>query len=131
MPDDASDRARSRRLAYSIAPGVLLAGVAGGIAFPVIPLLGVRVGLPLWFIGTILAANRAGRIVSAPIVGVLTDRWGGRRMVIVDLASTPYFVCAGVLSVVLPVAVWLARLERRAARPAAGQASLLNAPTVD
>ena len=87
MPDDASDRARSRRLAYSIAPGVLLAGVAGGIAFPVIPLLGVRVGLPLWFIGTILAANRAGRIVSAPIVGVLTDRWGGRRMVIVGLAS--------------------------------------------
>jgi len=87
LPDDASDRARSRRLAYSIAPGVLLAGVAGGIAFPVIPLLGVRVGLPLWFIGTILAANRAGRIVSAPIVGVLTDRWGGRRMVIVGLAS--------------------------------------------
>jgi MFS family permease len=66
---------------------VLLAGVAGGIAFPVIPLLGVRVGLPLWFIGTILAANRAGRIVSAPIVGVLTDRWGGRRMVILGLAS--------------------------------------------
>ncbi len=87
MPDAASDRARARRLAYSIAPGVLLAGVAGGIAFPVIPLLGVRVGLPLWFIGTILAANRAGRIVSAPIVGVLTDRWGGRRMVILGLAS--------------------------------------------
>ena len=87
MTDDVSGMQRARRLAYSIAPGVLLAGVAGGIAFPVIPLLGVRVGLPMWLIGTILAANRAGRIVSAPMVGVLTDRWGGRRMVILGLAA--------------------------------------------
>ncbi len=29
-------------------------------------------------------------------------------------ASTPYLVSAAVLTVVLPVAIWLARLERRA-----------------
>lgn len=61
---------------------MLFAGIAGGIAFPVIPLLGVRVGLPMWFIGTILAANRATRILFSPIVGVLADRVGGRRMVL-------------------------------------------------
>jgi hypothetical protein len=41
VDDDVSGMQRARRLAYSIVPGVLLAGIAGGIAFPVIPLLGV------------------------------------------------------------------------------------------
>ena len=73
------------RLTYSIVPGVLLAGVAGGIAFPILPLIGVRVGLPLWFIGVILAANRATRVLSSPFIGVLTDRIGGRRTLLIGL----------------------------------------------
>ncbi len=64
---------------------MLLAGVAGGIAFPILPLIGVQFGLPIPFIGIILAANRAMRVVSSPIVGVMTDRFGGRRTLIVGL----------------------------------------------
>ena len=37
---------------------MLLAGVAGGIAFPILPIVGVKAGLALPFIGVILAANR-------------------------------------------------------------------------
>ena len=64
---------------------MLLAGVAGGIAFPILPIVGVQSGLPLPFIGIILAANRAMRVISSPIVGALSDRFGGRRTLITGL----------------------------------------------
>ncbi len=72
-------------LAWAIAPGTLLAGVAGGLAFPILPSVGLRAGLSLAFIGAILAANRAGRVVSNPIVGLLSDRIGGRRTLLAGL----------------------------------------------
>jgi MFS family permease len=64
----------------------LLVGVASGIAFPILPIVGVRLGLSLPFIGVILAANRAMRVVSSPFVGVLADRFGGRRTLLLGLA---------------------------------------------
>ena len=78
--EEQEDAARfAVRASLAIAPAVLLAGIAGGIAFPILPIVGVRAHLPLWFIGAILAANRAARVVSNPIVGMLADRVGGRR----------------------------------------------------
>lgn len=73
-------------LALALAPGTLLAGIAGGIAFPILPIVGLRLGLSLPFIGAILAANRAMRVVSGPFVGVFADRFGGRRTLLVGLA---------------------------------------------
>jgi MFS transporter, DHA1 family, multidrug resistance protein len=75
-----------RRTAFALAPAVLLAGFAGGIAFPILPIVGERQGLHLAFIGVILAANRAMRVVSMPFVGALTDRIGGRRTLVLGLA---------------------------------------------
>ncbi len=75
------------RAAWAVAPGVLLTGVAGGIAFPILPIVGVKAGLPLAFIGAILAANRATRVISSPLVGVLSDRIGGRRTLMVGMAT--------------------------------------------
>jgi MFS family permease len=75
-----------RSLALALAPGTLLAGIAGGIVFPIFPIVGQRVGLSLWFIGVILAANRAMRVVVAPFIGVLADRIGGRRTMLLGLA---------------------------------------------
>jgi MFS family permease len=72
-------------MSFSIAAGTLLAGVANGIAFPILPVVGVRAGLPIAFIGLILAANRAMRIVASPIVGALYDRYGGRRTLVAGL----------------------------------------------
>ena len=73
------------RTALAIAPGVLLAGFAGGVAFPILPLVGQRAGLSLAFIGVILAANRAARVVTNPFVGALTDRIGGRKTLLYGL----------------------------------------------
>jgi MFS family permease len=82
--DDPSRRAATRA-ALAIAPGVLLAGFGGGVAFPILPIVGARAGLPLAFIGLILAANRAARVVASPIVGVVADRFGARRLLILGL----------------------------------------------
>ncbi len=44
-------------------------GIAGGMVFPIIPIVGKEVGLSVPFIGVILAANRAVRVVASPLVG--------------------------------------------------------------
>jgi MFS transporter, DHA1 family, multidrug resistance protein len=75
-----------RRTAFALAPAVLLAGFAGGIAFPILPIIGERQGLRLAFIGVILAANRATRVLSMPLVGAAVDRFGGRRTLVVGLS---------------------------------------------
>jgi MFS family permease len=72
-------------LALALAPGTLLAGVAGGIAFPILPIVALREGLSLGFIGVILAANRAMRVVSSPWIGAYADRFGGRRTLLAGL----------------------------------------------
>ena len=71
--------------AWAIAPGVFLAGIGGGIVFPILPLVGLQVGLSLAFIGLILASNRIGRIVFNPVAGSLIDRYGGKPMMVIGL----------------------------------------------
>ncbi len=71
--------------AWAIAPGVFLAGIGGGIVFPILPLVGLRVGLSLAFIGLILASNRIGRILFNPVAGSLIDRYGGKSMMVIGL----------------------------------------------
>ncbi|MEO6954343.1 MAG: MFS transporter [Polyangia bacterium] len=81
-PDSSARRAEGElawRTALAVAPGVLIAGCAGGIVFPILPIVGARVGLPLAFIGLILASNRITRVLTTPVIGWLTDRIGSRR----------------------------------------------------
>ncbi len=85
MSDDHAPEHSPRSLAIALAPGTLLAGIAGGVAFPILPIVGLRLGLPLAFIGLILAANRAMRVVSSPFIGMLADRVGGRRTLLIGL----------------------------------------------
>lgn len=75
----------ARAAAMAIAPGVLLAGVGGGIVFPILPRVGVAAGLSLPFIGFILAANRFGRVIVNPWVGAAVDRYGGKRVLLAGL----------------------------------------------
>ena len=73
------------RLALALGPGTLLSGVAGGIAFPILPIVGMRIGLSAAFIGVILATNRAVRLCVSPFIGALADRFGARRLLLVGL----------------------------------------------
>jgi MFS family permease len=94
----ASDR-ELRKLTLALTPGVMLAGVAGGIAFPILPSVGMRVGLPVAFIGLILAANRVTRVVVNPIVGMMADRFGGRRTLLSGLVLQIFVMVLFVLGV--------------------------------
>ncbi len=87
-PEWSVDEGRTaRRTALAVTPGVLLAGFAGGVAFPILPIAGARAGLPLAFIGIILAANRFARVLTTPLIGWITDRVGARRTIIVGLTA--------------------------------------------
>ncbi len=57
---------------------VFLGGIGGGIAFPIIPILGVQLGLPAFLVGWILSANRVTRLFANPVTGALIDRFGGK-----------------------------------------------------
>ena len=92
--------AQARAAAFAIAPGVLLAGVGGGMAFPILPIVGVRAGLSLTFIGVILAANRFTRVLVNPFVGSAVDRLGGKRLLIFGLVSQSLVLGCYLLGVV-------------------------------
>ena len=75
------------RVAFSIAPGVFLAGIGGGIVFPILPIVGLKAGLAPVLIGLILAGNRITRVAFNPWVGAFIDRLGGKRLLTVGLLS--------------------------------------------
>jgi len=64
---------------------VFLGGIGGGIAFPIIPILGVELGLPALLVGWILSANRVTRLFANPVTGGLIDRFGGKWPLTVGL----------------------------------------------
>lgn len=91
---------------------VFLGGIGGGIAFPIIPILGVTLGLPALLVGWILSANRVTRLFANPVAGSLIDRFGGKGPLtlglVVEAAAT------GTYSLALQTAFpgWLLLLGR-------------------
>ncbi len=95
-----SARPSATRLALALTPGTLLSGVAGGIAFPILPIVGLHVGLSAPFIGLILATNRGVRLVASPFIGALADRIGGRRTLLAGLAVNVVVMCSYAIGLV-------------------------------
>ena len=62
-----------------------LGGIGGGVVFPILPTLGLRMGLSAFMVGVILAANRIVRIGMNPVTGALVDRFGGRGVIAAGL----------------------------------------------
>ncbi|MHB8423433.1 MAG: MFS transporter [Leptospirales bacterium] len=79
MQED-EERRFSKKASLSIVPGVILAGVGGGMAFPILPIASLEAGLSIYVIGLIMATNRVVRMIVAPWVGQVIDRMGGRRI---------------------------------------------------
>ncbi len=92
---EAEGRDFSSRESLSIVPGVLLSGVGGGMAFPILPIAALQAGLPIYVIGLIMATNRIVRMIVAPWVGETIDRIGGRRVfltgILVNIAVMALF----------------------------------------
>lgn len=93
---------RALRTGWSVAAVALLGGVGGGVVFPILPVLGLRLGLSAAMVGLILAANRITRIVFNPVSGSLLDRFGARWPVAAGLCLESVAVLA--FSVALHVA---------------------------
>src|SRR5690625_1017540 len=66
------------RAGWWVAAIALFSGFGGGVVFPILPMLGVRLGLSALMVGLILAANRITRIFFNPLTGLLVDRYGAR-----------------------------------------------------
>lgn len=60
-------------------------GLGGGVVFPILPLLGLQLGIPALLIGLILAINRITRLAVNPLTGILVDRLGARWPLILGL----------------------------------------------
>ena len=72
-------------------------GFGGGVIFPILPNLGVILGISPFLVGVILSANRFSRLVANAPAGSLVDRYGTRKpfvigMVIQGIATSGYVV---------------------------------------
>lgn len=90
-----------------VAVTVFLGGIGGGIAFPILPLLGLRLGLSGLLIGFILSANRITRLGMNPVTGAWIDRIGGKRPVVVGLLIEAFSTGTFSLALHTPIAGWL------------------------
>lgn len=85
MTSSLHDRGGLPRI-WSIAGIAFLGGVGGGVVFPILPLIGIDLGISGLMVGVILSANRITRLGFNPLTGSLIDRFGARWPVAVGLA---------------------------------------------
>ncbi|MGH8399953.1 MAG: MFS transporter, partial [Gammaproteobacteria bacterium] len=63
---------------WSIAAIAFVGGVGGGVVFPILPVIGIDLGISGFMVGLILSANRITRLGFNPVTGSLIDRFGSR-----------------------------------------------------
>ncbi|MES1939226.1 major facilitator superfamily protein [Salinisphaera sp. T5B8] len=71
---------------WGIAGIAFLGGLGGGVVFPILPVIGMDLGISGFMIGLILSANRITRLGFNPVTGSLLDRFGARWPVAIGLA---------------------------------------------
>jgi MFS family permease len=95
-----SDASNQRHI-LAVASLAFAGGLGGGVVFPILPLLGLQLGIAPLLVGLILSLNRIIRVLVNPLTGSLVDRFGARWPLIagllVEAAATLCFA-AGVHS---------------------------------
>ncbi len=82
-------------------------GFGGGIVFPILPNLGVLLGISPFVVGIILSANRFTRLVANAPAGSLVDRVGTRTPYVVGMLIQSVGTLGYVIAVVAPLpAAW-------------------------
>lgn len=89
-----TDSQAALRAGWWISSITFLSGIGGGVVFPILPMLGVQMGLSAVVVGLILGANRITRLFFNPFTGTLVDRFGARWPVALGL----FLATAGVLA---------------------------------
>lgn len=69
----------------TVVASTFFVGFGGGVIFPIIPNLGVVLGISPFMVGVILSANRFSRLFANAPAGILVDRLGTRRPFVVGL----------------------------------------------
>ena len=67
-----------RRVAPRVAIITFIGGLGGGLVFPILPALGLQLGISSFVIGIIVSANRVSRLAFDAAAGRVVDRLGGR-----------------------------------------------------
>ncbi|MDA3919919.1 MAG: MFS transporter [Salinisphaera sp.] len=80
MPQPLGDRPLADRQgrSWAIAGIAFIGGLGGGAVFPILPVVGMSLGISDFMIGLILSANRLTRLAFNPVTGTLLDRFGAR-----------------------------------------------------
>lgn len=68
-----------RAATWWVATVTFIGGLGGGLVFPILPALGLQLGISAFFIGLILSANRISRLIFDAPAGRVVDRLGGKR----------------------------------------------------
>ena len=80
------ETASTRAVVVAVIASTFFVGFGGGVVFPILPNLGVVLGISPFAVGLILSANRFTRIVANAPAGALVDRFGTRWPFVVGLA---------------------------------------------
>jgi len=77
--DDGREEPPVARVVAGLIAGVFFGGLAGGVAFPTLPRLGVLLGISPFLVGLILSINRFARLLMSTPAGAIIDTMGTRR----------------------------------------------------
>ncbi|WP_436348001.1 MFS transporter [Natronorubrum sp. FCH18a] len=94
---DAASRAETSRTVVvgAVILSTFFVGFGGGVIFPILPNLGIVLGISPFLVGIILSANRFSRLFANAPAGVLVDRVGTRKpfvagMIVQSVATFGY-----------------------------------------
>jgi MFS family permease len=81
----ASRLSSHQRRIHAVTALAFAGGLGGGVVFPILPLLGLQLGIAPLLVGLILSLNRITRLLVNPLTGSLVDRFGARWPLTVGL----------------------------------------------
>lgn len=93
-----------RRELFALYFTIFVADTVVGYLLPVFPLRAREIGASLLLIGSLAAFNGATQVLVSVPVGVISDRFGRRRLI---AAGSFAFALAALLLALAPVALWL------------------------
>ena len=91
-----------KRLLFILGVAVFVAMLGVGSIVPFLSIYGIELGASGWLIGLIFSAFSLSRGIFAPIVGMLSDRYGRKRFILLGLMG--YFAAA--LGLLMAATAW-------------------------